>query len=97
MSFTSIFYNQCRKYKTYITLFFSQFGQICCEKYLKRFNNIFFQTTSANCIAVGEKYIFVGCAEGIIRCFDPSTLRFITTLPRNHYLGVDVSLGTNIQ
>nr|CAI5844434.1 unnamed protein product [Callosobruchus analis] len=55
------------------------------------------RTTSANCITVGEKYIFVGCAEGIIRCFDPATLRFITTLPRNHYLGVDVSLGTSIQ
>ncbi|CAH1107789.1 unnamed protein product, partial [Psylliodes chrysocephalus] len=55
------------------------------------------RTTSANCIAVGEKYIFVGCAEGIIRCFDPSTLKFVTTLPRNHYLGVDVSLGTSIQ
>ncbi|VEN46372.1 unnamed protein product [Callosobruchus maculatus] len=55
------------------------------------------RTTSANCITVGEKYIFVGCAEGIIRCFDPTTLRFITTLPRNHYLGVDVSLGTSIQ
>lgn len=53
------------------------------------------QTTAANCITIGEKYIFVGCAEGIIRCFDPN-LRFITTLPRTHYLGVDVSLGTNI-
>ncbi|CAH0549034.1 unnamed protein product, partial [Brassicogethes aeneus] len=53
------------------------------------------RTSSANCIAVGEKYIFVGCAEGIIRCFDPQ-LRFVTTLPRTHYLGVDVSLGTNI-
>ncbi|XP_074041740.1 WD repeat domain 62 isoform X2 [Leptinotarsa decemlineata] len=55
------------------------------------------RTSSANCITVGEKYIFVGCAEGIIRCFDPATLRFVTTLPRNHYLGVDVSLGTSIQ
>uniref|UniRef100_A0AAR5Q0L6 MABP1/WDR62 second WD40 domain-containing protein n=1 Tax=Dendroctonus ponderosae TaxID=77166 RepID=A0AAR5Q0L6_DENPD len=55
------------------------------------------RTTSANCIAVGQKHIFVGCAEGIIRCFDPTTLRFLTTLPRCHYLGVDVALGTNIQ
>ncbi|XP_056630117.1 mitogen-activated protein kinase-binding protein 1 isoform X3 [Diorhabda sublineata] len=55
------------------------------------------RTASANCITLGEKYIFVGCAEGIIRCFDPATLRFVTTLPRNHYLGVDVSLGTSIQ
>ncbi|KAK4878078.1 hypothetical protein RN001_010584 [Aquatica leii] len=54
------------------------------------------RTTSANCIAVGESYIFVGCAEGIVRCFEPSSLRFVTTLPRTHYLGVDVSLGLNI-
>ncbi|KAL1501244.1 hypothetical protein ABEB36_006606 [Hypothenemus hampei] len=55
------------------------------------------RTTSANCITVGQNYIFVGCAEGIIRCFEPTTLRFITTLPRCHYLGVDVALGTNIR
>ncbi|XP_045468505.1 mitogen-activated protein kinase-binding protein 1 isoform X6 [Harmonia axyridis] len=54
------------------------------------------RTNSANCIVVGLNYIFVGCAEGIIRCFNPSTLEFITTLPRPHYLGVDVSLGVNI-
>ncbi|KAK5638850.1 hypothetical protein RI129_013145 [Pyrocoelia pectoralis] len=54
------------------------------------------RTSSANCIAVGETYIFVGCAEGIVRCFDPTTLRFVTTLPRTHYLGVDVSQGLNI-
>ncbi|XP_011303642.1 mitogen-activated protein kinase-binding protein 1 isoform X2 [Fopius arisanus] len=54
------------------------------------------RTTSANCIAVGEKYIFIGCAEGIIRCFSPTTLQFITTLPRTHYLGVDVAQGLSI-
>ncbi|KRT85576.1 WD40 domain-containing protein, partial [Oryctes borbonicus] len=54
------------------------------------------RTTSANCIAVGKNFIFVGCADGIVRCFDPLTLKFVTTLPRTHYLGVDVSLGTNI-
>ncbi|KAL3271990.1 hypothetical protein HHI36_022458 [Cryptolaemus montrouzieri] len=54
------------------------------------------RTNSANCIAVGLNYIFVGCAEGIIRCFNPATLEFITTLPRPHYLGVDVSMGVNI-
>ncbi|XP_068901374.1 mitogen-activated protein kinase-binding protein 1-like isoform X6 [Tenebrio molitor] len=54
------------------------------------------RTSSANCITVGENYIFVGCAEGIIRCFDPATLRFVTTLPRTHYLGVDVSQGSSI-
>ncbi|XP_034935595.1 mitogen-activated protein kinase-binding protein 1 isoform X3 [Chelonus insularis] len=54
------------------------------------------RTTSANCMAVGEKYIFIGCAEGIVRCFSPVTLQFITTLPRTHYLGVDVAHGLSI-
>ncbi|XP_014476106.1 PREDICTED: uncharacterized protein LOC106745224 isoform X2 [Dinoponera quadriceps] len=54
------------------------------------------RTSSANCMAVGDKYIFIGCAEGIVRCFSPSTLQFITTLPRTHYLGVDVAQGLSI-
>ncbi|XP_015117371.1 mitogen-activated protein kinase-binding protein 1 isoform X2 [Diachasma alloeum] len=54
------------------------------------------RTSSANCIAVGEKFIFIGCAEAIIRCFSPTTLQFITTLPRTHYLGVDVAQGLSI-
>ncbi|XP_015602499.1 mitogen-activated protein kinase-binding protein 1 isoform X8 [Cephus cinctus] len=54
------------------------------------------RTTSANCMAVGDKFIFIGCAEGIVRCFSPVTLQFITTLPRTHYLGVDVAQGLSI-
>lgn len=57
----------------------------------------FFQTSSANCMTVGDKYIFIGCAEGIVRCFSPTTLQFITTLPRTHYLGVDVAQGLSIR
>lgn len=56
-----------------------------------------FQTTSANCMTVGENFIFIGCAEGIVRCFSPSTLQFVTTLPRTHYLGVDVAQGLSIR
>lgn len=48
-------------------------------------------------MTVGDKYIFIGCAEGIVRCFSPSTLQFITTLPRTHYLGVDVAQGLSIR
>lgn len=59
-------------------------------------NNVF-QTTSANCMAIGSNYIFVGCAEGIVRCFAPDSLRYVTTLPRTHYLGVDVAQGVNIK
>nr|XP_031827245.1 mitogen-activated protein kinase-binding protein 1 [Nomia melanderi]XP_031827246.1 mitogen-activated protein kinase-binding protein 1 [Nomia melanderi]XP_031827247.1 mitogen-activated protein kinase-binding protein 1 [Nomia melanderi] len=54
------------------------------------------RTSSANCMAVGDKYIFIGCAEGIVRCFSPSSLQFVTTLPRTHYLGVDVAQGLSI-
>ena len=55
------------------------------------------QTTSANCLVVGEQHIFVGCADGIVRCFSPFTLQFVTTLPRTHYLGVDVAKGLSIR
>ena len=69
---------------------------------------------SANCLSVGEEFVFIGCAEGIVRCFSPITLQvrsqedlswekilknifqFVTTLPRTHYLGVDVSKGLTI-
>ncbi|XP_073989387.1 WD repeat domain 62 isoform X4 [Rhodnius prolixus] len=54
------------------------------------------RTTSANCMTLGEHRIFIGCADGIVRCFDPHTLQFITTLPRTHYLGVDVAQGLDI-
>ncbi|KAE9544023.1 hypothetical protein AGLY_001712 [Aphis glycines] len=54
------------------------------------------KTTSANCMAIGNQFIFVGCAEGIVRCFNPGTLQFVTTLPRTHYLGVDVAQGHDI-
>ncbi|KAG8253574.1 mitogen-activated protein kinase binding protein 1 [Homalodisca vitripennis] len=31
------------------------------------------------------------------QCFSPQTLQYITTLPRPHYLGVDIAQGTNIR
>ena len=54
---------------------------------------LFRQTTSANCITVGEGYIFIGCADGIVRIFDADSMHFISTMPRPHYLGVDVAQG----
>ena len=32
---------------------------------------------SANCLSVGEELIFIGCADGIVRCFSPHTLQVI--------------------
>lgn len=51
------------------------------------------RTTSANCICANAHYILVGCAEAIIRIFNAATLEYVTTLPRTHYLGVEVSSG----
>ncbi|XP_059616871.1 mitogen-activated protein kinase-binding protein 1 isoform X2 [Phlebotomus argentipes] len=54
------------------------------------------RTASANCLAVGTKYILVGCAEAIVRVFNAETLEYVTTLPRTHYLGVDVAQGVQL-
>lgn len=54
------------------------------------------RTTSANCLTVNARFILVGCAEAIIRIFNAATLEYVTTLPRTHYLGVDVAQGIHI-
>ncbi|XP_054154489.1 mitogen-activated protein kinase-binding protein 1-like [Oppia nitens] len=51
------------------------------------------RTTSANCISISDELICVGCAQGIVRCFDPKNLHFICTLPRPHTLGIDIARG----
>uniref|UniRef100_T1KN36 Uncharacterized protein n=1 Tax=Tetranychus urticae TaxID=32264 RepID=T1KN36_TETUR len=53
------------------------------------------RTTSANCLSTGHNIICVGCADGIIRCFNPINLQFICTLPRPHTLGIDIAKGLN--
>lgn len=54
------------------------------------------RTSSANCLCISSQYILVGCAESIIRVFNATTLEFVTTLPRTHYLGTDVAQGLHI-
>ncbi|KAM9202515.1 mitogen-activated protein kinase-binding protein 1 isoform 2-T2 [Dugong dugon] len=49
------------------------------------------RTTVAHCISVSQDYIFCGCADGTVRLFNPSNLHFLSTLPRPHALGTDVS------
>ncbi|XP_038075737.1 WD repeat-containing protein 62-like isoform X2 [Patiria miniata] len=51
------------------------------------------RTSSAYSIVASEEYLFVGCADGIVRLFSTSTLNFVATLPRPHFLGVNVSDG----
>ena len=54
-----------------------------------------FQTSSANCLAIDGSYIYIGCADGIVRIFSANTLHFIHTLPKPHALGVDVAAGVD--
>lgn len=54
------------------------------------------RTTISNCMCVSDQFIFVGCAESIVRVFNAGTLEYLTTLPRTHYLGVDVAQGIHI-
>ncbi|KAK2147296.1 hypothetical protein LSH36_561g03000 [Paralvinella palmiformis] len=51
------------------------------------------RTTSATCIVAQEHHVFVGCANGIVRVFNAGSLNYVTTLPRPHHLGVDVTSG----
>ncbi|XP_032649744.1 mitogen-activated protein kinase-binding protein 1 isoform X4 [Chelonoidis abingdonii] len=52
------------------------------------------KTTVANCISVNHDYIFCGCADGTVRIFNPLNLHFVTTLPKPHFLGMDIASVT---
>ncbi|XP_075783306.1 mitogen-activated protein kinase-binding protein 1 isoform X1 [Pelodiscus sinensis] len=52
------------------------------------------RTTVANCISVNHDYIFCGCADGTVRIFNPLNLHFVTTLPKPHFLGMDIASVT---
>nr|XP_056701931.1 WD repeat-containing protein 62 [Euleptes europaea] len=45
----------------------------------------------ANCICVSERFIFCGCANGVVRIFRTHNLLYLTDLPKPHYLGIDVA------
>ncbi|CAG8598342.1 10987_t:CDS:2, partial [Diversispora eburnea] len=45
-------------------------------------------------IDVSENYIVCACTNGIVRLFEPVTLKYLGTLPKPHPLGVDLTLQT---
>ncbi|XP_020618464.1 mitogen-activated protein kinase-binding protein 1-like isoform X2 [Orbicella faveolata] len=51
------------------------------------------KSSKAHALAVSEHYIICGCADGIIRVFNPLKLQFIVTIPKPHFLGVNVAEG----
>lgn len=50
-----------------------------------------FQAHSACSLVINDSYLFCGCANGIIRLFDPYSLDYIITLPYPHNLGADIA------
>ncbi|XP_078419200.1 mitogen-activated protein kinase-binding protein 1 isoform X2 [Cetorhinus maximus] len=52
------------------------------------------RTTMANCLSVNEDFIFCGCADGTVRLFNPANLHFIATMPKPHYLSMDIAAAT---
>ncbi|CAG8605380.1 14338_t:CDS:10 [Funneliformis mosseae] len=52
------------------------------------------QVKGALSIDVSDQYIVCACTNGIVRLFEPITLKYIGTLPKPHPLGVDLTLQT---
>ncbi|XP_059807020.1 mitogen-activated protein kinase-binding protein 1-like isoform X1 [Hypanus sabinus] len=54
------------------------------------------KTSAANCIFATQDFIFCGCSNGTLKLFNSVNLRFITNLPKPHYLGLDVAAGIEL-
>ena len=54
---------------------------------------MYLQAARAHCMTADDDYIYVGCSDGIIRVFSATSLHFVSTMPKPHYLGVDVAAG----
>ncbi|CAG8573165.1 899_t:CDS:10, partial [Paraglomus occultum] len=52
------------------------------------------QVTGAFSLDVSDKYIICACTNGIVRLFEPITLKYLGTLPKPHPLGVDLTTQT---
>ncbi|XP_062858588.1 mitogen-activated protein kinase-binding protein 1-like [Trichomycterus rosablanca] len=52
------------------------------------------RTSTAHALTVSEELIFCACADGTVRVFSSSDLRFICTLPLPHHLSTDMTTVT---
>ncbi|XP_061682928.1 mitogen-activated protein kinase-binding protein 1-like isoform X2 [Syngnathoides biaculeatus] len=46
------------------------------------------EASCAHSVEVTDNFVFCGCSDGLVRVFSPSDMRYITTLPYPHRLGV---------
>ncbi|PHZ16393.1 WD40 repeat-like protein [Rhizopus microsporus ATCC 52813] len=78
------------------TYFVTDSGILCIFKegrVIDKWVNL--QVKSAFSIAVSSIYVICTCSEGIIRLFEPVTLKYLGILPKPHPLGVDISAITS--
>jgi len=56
---------------------------------------VILKTSVAICISAASLYIFVGCENSVVRVFLAKSLAHMTTLPKHHYLGIDIPAPRN--
>ncbi|KAI8968888.1 hypothetical protein BDF20DRAFT_826852, partial [Mycotypha africana] len=82
--------------KTGYTYCVTDTGILCsfkAERVLDKWLDL--QVKYAYSIAVTRKFVICSCSEGIIRLFEPITLKYLGTLPKPHPLGTDVTTFTS--
>ncbi|KAH8555589.1 WD40-repeat-containing domain protein [Umbelopsis sp. PMI_123] len=76
----------------------SETGLLCMfkeERILDKWVDL--QVKIAFSIDVSNRYIICACDNGIVRLFEPGTLRYCGMLPRPHPLGIDLSSFVTVQ
>ncbi|KAI9287154.1 WD40-repeat-containing domain protein [Umbelopsis sp. AD052] len=76
----------------------SETGLLCMfkeERVLDKWVDL--QVKIAFSIDISNRYIVCACDNGIVRLFEPGTLRYCGMLPRPHPLGVDLSSFVTVQ
>ncbi|CEP18800.1 hypothetical protein [Parasitella parasitica] len=85
-----------RSGNTGYTYFITDSGILCIFKEGRVIDKwVDLQVKSAFSIAVSSNYVICTCSEGVIRLFEPVTLKYAGILPKPHPLGTDISLVTS--
>ncbi|KAI8642645.1 hypothetical protein BD408DRAFT_416281 [Parasitella parasitica] len=78
------------------TYFITDTGILCIFKEGRVIDKwVDLQVKNAFSIAVSSNYVICTCSEGVIRLFEPVTLKYAGILPKPHPLGTDISLVTS--
>ncbi|KAI9276937.1 hypothetical protein BDA99DRAFT_554881 [Phascolomyces articulosus] len=86
----------CDRGKTENVYFLTDSGILCMFKEGRVIDKwVDLQVQSAYSIAVSSNFVICACAGGIIRLFEPETLKYCGMLPKPHPLGIDIGAITS--